>query len=73
MAAHGLAAAFLIDRVLAQHFRDILMGALFVAAKVDGNVAVARDSLPAVFKEGFKLRQVLNDDVAGDFPRSHGR
>ena len=55
-----------VDRRLAQQFRHILMCGLLVAAQIKERVTVACDVFPRFFKHAFELRDILQDDRAGD-------
>lgn len=56
---------------LAQQLRHILMRALLVAAEIEELIAVTHDGFPLLFKQGFELGKVLNDNAHGNFPRTH--
>ena len=61
-----------VDSCLAKHLADILVRGLLVAPEKNELVAVANNALPLLFKQCFKLREVLQDDADADFPRAHG-
>ena len=55
-----------VDGFLAQQLRHILVRALLVAAEIEELIAVTHDGFPLLFKQGFELGKVLNDNAHGN-------
>ena len=51
-----------VNGLLAKQLRDIFVGGLLVTAEIEKLVTVADDAFPLLLKQGFELRQILNDD-----------
>ena len=49
------------------------MGALLVAAQIQKLIAVAHDAFPLLFKQGFELCQILQDDTDRHATGTHNR
>ena len=69
----GLSIGVCINRFLAKQLGNVFVGRLLVAAKIYELVAVAHNGFPLLLKQGFELREVLNDNAHRDFPAPHGR
>ena len=61
-----------IQRLLAQHLRNILVGRLLVAAQIQQRVSVAQQSLPVVLEQCLQTGYILQDDGGHDIAGTHG-
>ena len=77
--AHGAVAPFCLsaglhlDGLLAEHFTDVLVRALLVAAEVEHGIRVTQQALPLIFIKGLQSGNILQNDRRHDIAAAHGR